>query len=65
MTAPEPEGNAGSEPVEDENRHPKVDEALQTLAETRGLTPGEQIAGYEAVHRTLQETLATIDEGQS
>lgn len=68
VAAPEPGGASAvvaPEAAADENRHPKVDEALQALAQTRGLTPADQIAGYEAVHRTLQETLATIDEGQS
>jgi hypothetical protein len=33
------------------------------VANTAGLSPADRIAQYEAAHRTLQETLATIDQG--
>jgi hypothetical protein len=38
-----------------------VDAVLQALANAAQLPPAEQIAGYEAAHQTLQETLASID----
>lgn len=41
--------------------HPAVDAVLQSLANAAQLPPAEQIAGYEAAHQTLQETLARID----
>ena len=43
--------------------HPAVDAALQAITNAAGLSPADQIAQYEAAHRTLQETLATIDQG--
>jgi len=42
--------------------HPAVDAALHAIANAENLPPEDQIAQYEAAHRTLQETLATIDE---
>jgi hypothetical protein len=41
--------------------HPAVDAVLQSLANAAPLAPAEQIAEYEAAHRVLQETLASID----
>ncbi len=41
--------------------HPAVDAALQSLANAARLSPAEQVAAYEEAHRTLQETLASID----
>jgi NADPH-dependent curcumin reductase CurA len=41
--------------------HPAVDAVLQSLANAARLAPQDQIAEYEAAHRVLQETLATID----
>ena len=32
------------------------------MANAVDLSPADQIAEYEAAHRTLQETLATIDQ---
>ncbi|BCJ67945.1 hypothetical protein [Polymorphospora rubra] len=43
--------------------HPAVDAAIQAMANAADLPPADQIAQYEAAHRTLQETLATIDHG--
>jgi hypothetical protein len=43
--------------------HPAVDAALHAIANAADLPPADQIAQYEAAHRTLQETLGTIDEG--
>lgn len=41
--------------------HPAVDAVLQALANAVPLAPADQIAEYEAAHRILQETLASID----
>ena len=41
--------------------HPAVDAVLRSLANASRLAPAEQIAEYEAAHRVLQETLASID----
>lgn len=43
--------------------HPAVDAALRAMANAVDLPPDDQIAQYEATHRILAETLATIDEG--
>jgi hypothetical protein len=42
--------------------HPAVDAVLAALANVADLPPADQIAQYEAAHRTLRETLATIDQ---
>lgn len=42
--------------------HPAVDAALQAIVNAAELSPADQIAQYEAAYRTLQETLATIDQ---
>jgi hypothetical protein len=42
--------------------HPAVDAVIQAIANAADLSPADQIAQYEAAHRTLQETLATIDQ---
>lgn len=42
--------------------HPAVDAALQGIANAAALAPADQIAQYEAAHRVLRETLATIDQ---
>ncbi|GGK36919.1 hypothetical protein GCM10010124_31950 [Pilimelia terevasa] len=42
--------------------HPAVDAAVQAMANAAPLPLPAQIAQYEAAHRTLGETLATIDE---
>jgi hypothetical protein len=39
-----------------------VDAALTRLADQAELPPAEQVAGYEAAQRALQQTLASIDE---
>ncbi|GGL20309.1 hypothetical protein [Mangrovihabitans endophyticus] len=41
--------------------HPAVDAVMQSLANAARLAPADQIAEYEAAHRVLQETLASID----
>jgi len=43
--------------------HPVIDAALAGLTGVDGLPASEWITAYEAVHRSLRETLATIDEG--
>ena len=40
-----------------------VDAAVRAMANAAQLPPDDQIAQYEATHRILTETLATIDEG--
>lgn len=40
----------------------RVDEALATLDGLAGRPVSEQVAGYEEIHRALQDTLATVDE---
>jgi hypothetical protein len=42
--------------------HPQVDAALAALDRAGSLSPQEQIAAYESVHRTLQETLRSIEQ---
>ncbi|MFC6023601.1 hypothetical protein ACFP2T_46530 [Plantactinospora solaniradicis] len=42
--------------------HPAVDAVLQAMANAANLPPADQIAQYEDAHRTLRETLATIDQ---
>jgi hypothetical protein len=42
--------------------HAAVDAAVARLGEVASLSPGEQVAAYEEAHRTLQETLGTIEE---
>ncbi len=42
--------------------NPAVDEALDGLAGAADLPPAEQVGAYEAAHRALQQTLATIDQ---
>jgi transketolase C-terminal domain/subunit len=41
--------------------HPAVDAVLRSLANAVPLAPADQIAEYDAAHRVLQETLASID----
>ena len=41
--------------------HPRVDAALAELDRIATLPPADQVAGFAAVHRELQETLADID----
>lgn len=41
--------------------HPAVDAVVRALANAVPLAPADQIAEYEAAHRVLQETLASID----
>ncbi|MEV0844228.1 hypothetical protein AB0I55_32365 [Actinocatenispora sera] len=50
--------NGGLEPTGE----PRVDEALAVLDELTGWPTGEQVAGYERVHRSLQDVLATVDD---
>jgi hypothetical protein len=42
--------------------HPQVDAALAALDRAASLPPQDQIAAYESVHRTLQETLRSIEQ---
>ena len=51
-----------AEPAEVGSGHAGVDAVLRSMANAAELPPADQIAEYEAAHRTLQETLATIDQ---
>jgi hypothetical protein len=64
VVSAEPEQLSGSaEPgASGATGHPAVDAALDELAQAAELPPGEQVPAYEAVHRTLSQTLATIDQ---
>ncbi|HEX7746192.1 MAG TPA: hypothetical protein VF462_13120 [Micromonosporaceae bacterium] len=42
--------------------HPAVEAAVAAVAAAAELPLREQVVAYEDAHRTLQETLATIDE---
>jgi hypothetical protein len=42
--------------------HAAVDAAIQAITNAADLSPAHQVAEYEAAHRTLQDTLATIDQ---
>jgi hypothetical protein len=61
--AGEPGAAPVAEPAVVGTGHPAVDEVLHAIANAADLPPADQIAQYEAAHHTLQETLATIDEG--
>jgi hypothetical protein len=64
MTAPGPDPTRPPATSDDEGSgHPAVDAVIQALANAADLPPKDQIAEYEAAHRTLQDTLATIDQG--
>ena len=54
--------DAGTAPGAGETGHPDVDTALAELARAERLPPDQQIAAYESVHRTLQDTLRTIEQ---
>jgi hypothetical protein len=63
MTEPAEIPGAPKMPAEKEEiGHPAVDAAVARLGEVASLSPGEQVAAYEEAHRTLQETLGTIEE---
>lgn len=51
--------NAGGESGTGDER---VDEAMAQLRALAGKPAAERVAEYEAVHRTLQDTLATVDD---
>jgi hypothetical protein len=58
---------AGPQPVPDppertRTGHPAVDAALGALGEAAAAPPDGQVAAFQAAHRTLRETLATIDD---
>jgi hypothetical protein len=42
--------------------HPAVDAALAAVAQVSDAAPADQLAAYQAAHRTLRETLASIDD---
>ena len=47
----------------DRTGHATVDAALQAVTEVGGAPPVEQLPAYQTAHRSLRETLASIDEG--
>jgi hypothetical protein len=49
-------------PEKGDTGHSAVDAAVARLGEVASLSPGERVAAYEEAHRTLQETLGTIEE---
>jgi hypothetical protein len=62
VTVTFPNDDRGADPdALDTTGHPAVDGVLRMLANAAQLAPAEQIAEYEAAHRVLQETLASID----
>jgi hypothetical protein len=63
VAEPEVADAALSGPATGPTGHPVVDAAIGRLAEQAELPPAEQVAGYEAAHRALSQTLASIDEG--
>ncbi|MEH1130684.1 hypothetical protein [Micromonospora sp. CPCC 206061] len=63
VPGPPPGGVSGSDGDGSGSGHPAVDAVIQSLANAANVPLRDQIAEYEAAHRTLQETLATIDQG--
>jgi hypothetical protein len=53
----------GSEPEAGGTGDARVDAALARLDALDELPVAEHVAQYDALHRTLQDALATIDEG--
>jgi hypothetical protein len=62
VTEPIVGSDAGIAPGAGETGHPEVDTALAELTRAERLPPDQQIAAYESVHRTLQDTLRTIEQ---
>jgi hypothetical protein len=58
----EPLPDAGEQAGAGPTGHPAVDDAVARLAEQAELPPAEQVPGYEAAQRALQQTLASIDQ---
>lgn len=50
-----------TEPDAQPSGHPRVDAAISELDRIVTLAPADQVAGFTAVQRELQETLADID----
>jgi hypothetical protein len=57
-----PEPMTGELDQPESTGHPAVDAALRAVAEASEASPADQIPAYQATHRTLRETLASIDE---
>lgn len=63
---PEPQRPEAEQPEAERSEatgHPAVDAALRALTEVADAAPAAQLPAYQAAHRTLRETLASIDEG--
>lgn len=52
--------SADAEP--DLTGHPSVDAALRAVVAAGSVAPVDQVPAYQAAHRTLRDTLASIDE---
>jgi hypothetical protein len=59
----QPAQSADGEIAEGTAGDPRVDAALERLDALDELPVSEHVAQYDALHRTLQDALATIDEG--
>jgi hypothetical protein len=55
-------GEPPAVPRPERTGHATVDAALRAVAEVADAPPSDQLPAYQAVHRTLRETLASIDE---
>jgi hypothetical protein len=53
------EPDRGQAPV---TGQPAIDAVLHSIAQVADRAPGDQIPAFQAAHRTLRETLASIDE---
>jgi hypothetical protein len=58
----EPASELVGDPGDQGSGHPAVDAVVQAVEAVADLPPADQIEAYDAAHRTLQETLATIDQ---
>lgn len=62
MTEPHPVPPTPAQFAPGVTGHRAVDAALRSLENAASLPLVDQIAAYDAAHRTLRETLSTIDE---
>lgn len=64
--APRPSPELFGRPASDDAGAPtgeaRVDAAMAQLHDLVGRPASEQVAGYEEIHRALQDTLATVDD---
>lgn len=57
-----PQPGPSGDPPAPTTGHPAVDAALAELARVASMPPAEQVPAFQALHRTLRDTLAGIDE---